>query len=133
MRLIDSKSYIDKKLVRIHFDHLPSGTITYDPQSVTYVYDISLETAAKLNPQLKETASYWYYVGASYNMDGDQTMGEISTKFFNKAIDAFNKALEIDPNFQKALQGKNYALQELKVFGSSVFRTGPSGSEWVSR
>lgn len=130
--LIDSKSYIDKKLVRIQFDNSPTYTITYEPQSVTYVYDISLEIAAKLNPQLKETASYWYYVGASYNLDGDQTMGEISTQFFNKAIDAFNKALEIDPNYQKALLAKDYARQQISLFGSSVVHTGPGGSEWVS-
>jgi tetratricopeptide (TPR) repeat protein len=116
MALIDSKSYIDKKLVRIRFEDSPSRTITYDPQSADYVYDISLEKAAKLNPQLEETARYWYYVGASYNMDGDQTIGEISIRFFNKAIDAFNKALEIDPNYQKALEGKDYALQQSYLF-----------------
>lgn len=123
MALIDSKSYIDKKLVKINFDNSPTYSITYDPQSVTYVYDTSLEIAANLNPQLKNTSQYWYYVGTSYTMDGDQTMGDISIQFFRKAVDAFNKALEIDPNFQKASQGKNYAAEQITLFGFSEVST----------
>ena len=132
MALIDTKSYIDKKLVRIDFDNSPTYTITYEPQSVTYVYDTSLEIAAKLNPQLKNTSQYWYYVGASYTMDGDQTMGDISSQFFKKAIDAFNKALGLDSNFEKASQGKNYAQEQLALFGSSTINIGPGGAEWIS-
>jgi len=43
------------------------------------------------------------------------TMGK-----YNEALQYFNKALELDPNYVKALAGKGYTLDRLKEYDEAL-------------
>jgi LPXTG-motif cell wall-anchored protein len=63
-----------------------------------------------INPVSSQTAVEWVEKGIAYGKQGE----------YNKAIEAYNKAIAIDPNDKKALLNKGFAFAELGEHNKAI-------------
>jgi tetratricopeptide (TPR) repeat protein len=103
-------------------DFVSPSVFKLDPKLFT---GNSLDIAAKLNPELTNAACFWYYKGREHNRDADMNAvpgSNSAISLYNSAIEAFDKAIEIDPNFKEAWGGKAYSLHELGKDYSEAYK-----------